>query len=492
MLINELIPNLNVENYVNEFKARLLTGVDKNQDDNELKWLKEIVAFANTQGGSIYVGVNDATHEIEPLSHAEVDKTVQLLYRETEKRIEPEVDFRVTEIPLGKDKPDQYVLQIDVPKSGYTPVYVHVNGVPACYIRQFGRAKIASPEQIASLVIASTRAPYDSLFTKEIYEESKFTKLKERFLKANPGKTFDIKLLESIGFIDDKGELSRGALLFQDDCKDPLTLAKCSQFPGFDKGGNVVTASESYQGCLFDVIDKVMDFIRNHSTTGYKKTATSRIDFSSFPERAVFEGVINAFAHRNYFIFGTEIQFDIFLDRLEITSPGSLLGGKNLEKEKNIDSILPKRRNEVICHVFELVHMMEAKGTGFDKISESYAMGDENQKPFITCNDEFFTLTLPDLTFKGGVIGDDNPYPNIYLKGNIVSDYDAKILSCCYYKKRSLREIASYLGVSPSTHLRKDILGKLVEDGYLYMKQYGVAFYYFTNREKLNQEHIIR
>jgi predicted HTH transcriptional regulator len=240
------------------------------------------------------------------------------------------------------------------------------------------------------------------------------------------------------------------------------------------------------------VIDKVVDFIQNHSTTGYQKTATSRIDLSSFPARAVFEGTINAFAHRNYFIFGSEIQFDIFPDRLEITSPGSLLGGKNLEKEKNIGSILPKRRNEVICRVFELVHMMEAKGTGFDKIAESYELSDENHKPFVTCNDDFFTLTLPDLTFKGGVIGDDNPYPEIHLRQNIVSDYDEKILSCCYAKRRSLREIASYLGVSSSTHLRNDILGKLVEKGYLFMKQYGPAFYYFTNLEKLNQEHAIR
>ena len=492
MMINELIPNLNVENYVNEFKARLLTGLDKNRDDNELKWLKEIVAFSNTQGGSLYVGVNDASHEIEPLSHEELDKTVQLLYQKVEERIEPDIDIKVTEIPLGKERPDQYVLRIDVPKSSVTPVYVHVNGVPACCVRQFGRAKIASPEQIASLVVASTHAAYDALPTNVPYQESKFTKLKQRFLKSNPGKTFDIKLLESIGFVDDKGNLSRGALLFSDDCVDPLTLANCTQFPTFDKGGNVVTASESYQGCLLDVIDKVVDFIQNHSTTGYQKTATSRIDLSSFPARAVFEGTINAFAHRNYFIFGSEIQFDIFPDRLEITSPGSLLGGKNLEKEKNIGSILPKRRNEVICRVFELVHMMEAKGTGFDKIAESYELSDENHKPFVTCNDDFFTLTLPDLTFKGGVIGDDNPYPEIHLRQNIVSDYDEKILSCCYAKRRSLREIASYLGVSSSTHLRNDILGKLVEKGYLFMKQYGPAFYYFTNREKLNQEHAIR
>ena len=84
MLITDLLPEVNVENYTSEFKARLLTGVDKHKEDNELKWLKEIVAFSNTQGGTVYVGVNDTSHELEPLSHQEIDRTVQLVYQKIE------------------------------------------------------------------------------------------------------------------------------------------------------------------------------------------------------------------------------------------------------------------------------------------------------------------------------------------------------------------------------------------------------------------------
>ena len=67
MKINELLPGIGNENYRTEFKVRLLTGLDKQKNDNELKWLKELVAFANTQGGTLFVGVNDKTHEIESL-----------------------------------------------------------------------------------------------------------------------------------------------------------------------------------------------------------------------------------------------------------------------------------------------------------------------------------------------------------------------------------------------------------------------------------------
>ncbi len=490
MKIKELLPEIDNENYNVEFKARLLTGIDKAKNDNELKWLKEIVAFANAQGGTLFVGVNDKTHDLEPMTHSEIDEQARLLYQKIEERIEPDIIFRIKEISLGKSNPDAYILSIHVEKSEKTPVYVHMNGIPVCYIRQFGRVKIASPEQIAQLVVQSTRISYDAVKTDEIYRSEDYQQLQRKYQEANPGKTLDDKALISIGFMDDERHLYKGALLFKDDCKDLITLAKCSVFPGFDKGGNIVSASESYQGCLLDVIEKVTAFIHNHSVTGYQKTDNSRIDLSSFPNRALFEGIINAFAHRNYFIFGSEIQFDIFKDRLEITSPGSLLGGKNLEKEKLISNILPKRRNELICRIFESLHMMEAKGTGFDKIVEDYQKASEAQKPFISCNDDCFTLTLPDLTFQKGVIGETNPYPEIHLPREITSPYDEKILSCCYVKERSILEIASYLQITPSSHLRNDILEKLVQEGYLYKTQKGKAFFYLTNKEMLDPRNI--
>ena len=491
MKINELLPGIGNENYRTEFKVRLLTGLDKQKNDNELKWLKELVAFANTQGGTLFVGVNDKTHEIEPLNHSEVDGTAKLLYQKVEERIEPDISLRIKEISVGKVKEDQYILQINVEKSEKTPVYVHVNGIPACYIRQFGRTKIAVPEQIAQLVVQSTRVSYDAVLTNEVYKTEDFQILNSTYESANPGKKLDNKTLASFGFMDENSHLYKGALLFKDNCDDLITLAKCSVFPGFNKGGDIVTASQSFHGCLINVIQQVMDFITNHSTIGYQKTHNSRIDLSSYPKRALFEGVINAFAHRNYFIFGSEIQFDIFRDRLEITSPGSLLGGKNLEQEKQISKIMPKRRNELICKIFESLHRMEAKGTGFDKISEDYQSAKESQKPFISCNDDYFTLTLPDLTFQKGVIGEDNPYPEIHLLREISSPYDEKILSCCYLKEKTILEIASFLQISSSSHLRNDILEKLVKAGYLFKSQKGKAFFYLTNKEKLQSEYAI-
>lgn len=57
-----------------------------------------------------------------------------------------------------------------------------------CYIRQFGRVKTASPEQIAQLVVKSTRIAYDLVLTDEIYKEKDYQKLIAKYEETNPGK----------------------------------------------------------------------------------------------------------------------------------------------------------------------------------------------------------------------------------------------------------------------------------------------------------------
>ena len=70
---------------------------------------------------------------------------------------------------------------------------------------------------------------------------------------------------------------------------------------------------------------------------------------------------MNAIGHRNYYMYGTQVEVNIFPDRLEITSPGALLGVRELYKEKNIASIILRRRNEIICNILEMCKYMEKK-----------------------------------------------------------------------------------------------------------------------------------
>lgn len=65
---------------------------------------------------------------------------------------------------------------------------------------------------------------------------------------------------------------------------------------------------------------------------GILKLSNRRIEQPAYPARAILEGVVNAIAHRDYFLDGTQIQIDMFRDRLEISSPGSFYQGAPIEK----------------------------------------------------------------------------------------------------------------------------------------------------------------
>lgn len=99
--------------------------------------------------------------------------------------------------------------------------------------------------------------------------------------------------------------------------------------------------------------------------------------------RTLFEGVVNAVAYRDYYLDGTQIQIDMFKDRLEISSPGGFYRGEKIGKTYDLSGVISKRRNELISNVLVACNVMEAAGTGFDKIMEEYANADDTHKPYI-------------------------------------------------------------------------------------------------------------
>lgn len=122
-------------------------------------------------------------------------------------------------------------------------------------------------------------------------------------------------------------------------------------------------------------------------------------------------------------------------DRLEISSPGSFYQGEKIGKTYDLSKIISKRRNELICGILVKCNVMEAAGTGFDKITQEYMDADEHHRPYIYSASDHFTLVLPDLTYSEGVITDDAenvefvPVPN-------GTPHDEKILSFCYNTAR--------------------------------------------------------
>ncbi|MCD7765086.1 MAG: AAA family ATPase, partial [Lachnospiraceae bacterium] len=277
------------------------------------------------------------------------------------------------------------------------------------------------------------------------------------------------------------------AVLFEDNYQGKKTEVQCSLFSGFTKGSERIVTINRFHGNMISVINYMMEFVTQRMNHSMIKLESTRKNIDAYPQRALFEGVINAVAHRDYFLDGTQIQVDMFKDRLEISSPGSFYRGEKLGKTYDLSGITSKRRNELIVSVLVSCNVMEAAGTGFDKIMEEYAGQDELHRPYICSSSDHFTLVLPDLTYMEGV--EDSSLPVLLFAP--VPDgtaYDSKVLSFCYHQAHKASEIAGHLGISDSTYLRKQVLGNLVKNQYLEESRLSRAAYYKTRPEMVTVE----
>lgn len=486
MKIEELIKDTNLETNEIEFKRFLNDGSDKSNDSLlQIRWLKTLAAFANGTGGRMYVGVDDSTHELMPLDSQTTNEQILLIRREIQERIIPLIPIKIHSLSVKRTEETLYIIEIEVLHSFQLPVMVKDRGSYTIYIRKYGYTEVALPEEIRSLVLKDEQTMFDILPTDVVYQENDFTILKNEYSKNHDGNNLLDKSLKLKGFFDESGKLKKGALLFKDDCVDPKTKVSIVKWPGIDRSSSSLLSVIQLSGPITKVINEASKNVMLLSNSGILKTTNGEIPYFSYPQRSIYEGIANAFAHRNYWMEGTQIQIDIFIDRIEITSPGSLLSGKELTKEKNISSIIPQHRNSLIANILSLIGTIQGLRTGFDKIENDYLSQNEEHKPFITSTNDYFTLVLPDLTYQKGVIDASNSnLPDIYVSDFDLNEKERLILSYCYSSKKRISEIAKKLNISVSSYLKNEIIKKLVDKGYLIeIEERPIT--YLTSHEKV-------
>ncbi len=474
MFLEEIVKDVNIENDATEFKVKL-------NKEEPLSFLKTIAGFANTKGGTLYIGVEDKTNKLAGFNKKDVDSERNYLNNQINEHITPRPDITFTFIKYENKDRELFIIKVEIKESTIKPVILKYNNMPLIYMRRSGFTNGATYEEIINMSINSKKAQYDSLISNQEYKRDNFNKLFSYYKERNNGKELSEKALKSLGFMADN-KLTNGAILFSDLYKGDKTLVQCSLFNGFNKGSERIVTINKFNGNIIDSINYCMDFINSKMNYSIIKEEQSRINIQSYPTRAVFEGVVNAIAHRDYFLDGTQIQIDMFKDRLEISSPGSFYNGEQIEKTYNLSSIISKRRNNIICGILVMCNCMEAAGTGFDKIVECYKDEDLKHKPYIYSKSDHFTLVLPDLTYIEGVV--ESSDPKIILpaieNGSI---HDEKILAYCYLSARNANDIAKHIKVSNSSYLRKNIIDNLVKQNLLIQSTNSKSTYYKTNRE---------
>lgn len=133
----------------------------------------------------------------------------------------------------------------------------------------------------------------------------------------------------------------------------------------------------------------------------WRKTSNSREEMPEYVERSYHEVLINALAHRDYLVNGSEVHIDIFDDRMEIYSPGGMADGIAIQDRDPL--LVPStRRNPLLADIFERLGYMERKGSGFGKIIDAYEFQvnyTEDKKPYFRSDRAGFVAVMPNLNY---------------------------------------------------------------------------------------------
>lgn len=437
----EIIDNLNFENREIEFKLKLESGQERIE-----KWLKTLAAYANSDGGKMYIGVSDDGLAIG-ITKREIDESKNLIYKAINRYLYPHINISFENYKFEDNK---YILEIKVEPSDELVVYKNGDFNEKVYVRFDGASLPASIKQILQLgkrKLGSDRMIIDVLYQKSDFVS--FNNLGRKFRDDN--KEPSLELLISKEVVNEDGRITEGLRMFSDKYDLDDTLISCRIWNGNNKGIDEILDKKEFKGNICHIFVEALNFIKRNSRTGFIKMKDgSRLDTLSYPEQSLREALVNSIAHRDYTIEGTQIDIDIFKNRLEITSPGAWILSKepNEYEMTNIPSI---RRNKIICNCFECIGLMEKIGSGFKKIYKDYEQF-ELKKPLLNDYHDFFTITLFDLLYD-----DENNF--VYGK------YDEEILEFCKDQARTREEIQNHIGYLSRSHFRADVLKPLIEKG---------------------------
>ena len=397
-------------------------------------WCKSISAFANTLGGFLIFGISD-DNQIVGLETP--DKDAELISEIIKTRLNPIPEFKIS----FHTEDGNVLLIVQVFKGEETPYYYSGDGLLEAYVRIGNESVKASPIELKRLVLRGRNTTFDSQNSMYKVDDYAFSKLRERYKKWT-GNSFDEKDLVSFGLATEQGYLTNAGALIADESPIRYSRIFCTRWNGLNKSGGTFDALDDaeYEGSVISLIDNGEAFIKRNAKMMWKKTANSREEMPEYVERSYHEALVNAIAHRDYLIYGSEVHIDIYDDRMEIYSPGGMPDGSIIQDRDPL-TVPSTRRNPVLADIFNRLGYMERKGSGFAKIIDNYAFQinyKEDKKPYFRSDRYQFTVIMPNLNYRGTQDG--------------TQDFDTLIMNMIEENNKiSAKIMAEKLGVSLRT-----------------------------------------
>lgn len=359
----------------------------KERIDDVHKLSQELVAFSNTKGGTLVIGVNDKTGGINGLSFEEIHATNSLIVGATTNNVKPAITVESETIVVDKDN-----IMVVYISEGQSKPYKDKNG--AIWIKNGSdKRRVTANEEIARLLQSSKIMFADEMtitgtsssdVDMQVFRNYYKIKYKKDFDKAG----IDLALSLQNQFLLKDGNITlAGLLLF---CANrhvyrPQFSVQCVSVNATDLTGNKFDDNEpAFEGTLLQVYEQTIDFIeRNLKKIPSGKSFNSRLKWE-IPKEVFEELIVNALIHRDYFINST-IKVILFSDRIEIISPGKLPNSLSIESMVTGGISIP--RNPVLQSLAQ--HLLPYKGLGtgvpraVSKYKEIEFVNDQERERFI-------------------------------------------------------------------------------------------------------------
>lgn len=338
---------------------------------------KEVIAFANTDGGVLYIGIDNDGNAV---GLNNVDDEYTRITNGIRDAILPDVTMFV-KYTIQENK----VVRITISEGTNKPYYLRSKGLKpnGVYVRQGTSSVQASSEQIRQMIKDSDGDDFESM--RSLEQELTFASAAAAF--ESYGVDFSEEKYLALGMIHkNDGLFTNLALLMSDQCQHSIKVAVFG-----DDENTTFKDNREFKGSIFKQIDEAFRYIMLNNRTSSVFKGLERIDKSDYPEAALREALLNSVVHRDYSYSGS-IIININDKQMEFVSIGGLLPGLTAD---DIRSGISQPRNKNLAEVFHRLKLIEAYGTGIRRIYKLY----ENcsVKPCIEVTHNTFKMILPNM-----------------------------------------------------------------------------------------------
>lgn len=339
--------------------------------------LKTVIAFANTRGGILYLGIEDDGTVCGLDDPDGVMLAVTNALRDSIKPNPSTVTQCERMSMQGKE-----LVGIRVERGANRPYYLASKGMrpEGVYVRQGAASYMATEAEIVDMLKASHRDSFED--RRSLQQNLTFAQTQEVF--ASHGVEWGVAQMRSLGLVDEEGQFTNVGWLLSDQCDVPLKLAK---FFGVKR--TTFKDRLETEGSVLAQFYQALDFLGKYASYKTKFVNMRRVDYEDFPPDAVREALLNALVHRDYDVSAPTLV-SVLEDRLEVTSYGGLPSAVSLD-EFQMDVSVP--RNPKLAAVFYRLALVEAYGTGIRRMFEAYE--ESGAAPLFDITKHVFKVVLP-------------------------------------------------------------------------------------------------